>query len=181
MRAMYPYRYIEGLTHAEGGTLLSLCCGIGRDLRRIPMDMPVTGVDVVPEYLAEFKQRYPQAETVLGDALEYILKVPGNSFDFVVCIDGVEHLTKENGSKLLGECQRVARNKAIIFTPEGFVKNEREHAWDIDGGDEHQQHLSGWEISEMERAGYRLVFQCPKISSLGQEYNESMYLYEKIS
>lgn len=176
---MHPSFYIRKSLTA-GDSLLSLCCGIGIELRRLGEGTPITGVDIVPEYMAEFKKMFPWAETHVMDVIKYLEKVPDNSFDVVSCIDGVEHLTKKRGLKLLKECQRVCKKKALIFTPEGYIKNEPKHTWGIDGGDKHQLHLSGWEVKELLDLGYELWAQNPALSAHNETYNETMYVYNKV-
>lgn len=166
----------------QGDKLLSLCCGIGLELnlllkRRINVE--ITAVDISAPYIAEIKREYPGFDVVRADATEYILSAPSNGFDVISIIDGLEHLTKEDGWKVLQECKRVARKKVIIFTPEGYLKNEPKNAWGIKGADRYQLHLSGWSPEELESLGYKLIWQNPHISPQGDKYNESMYLYER--
>lgn len=175
---MWPGKSVgEALT--PGDTLLSICCGIGIELRRLQDATPITAVDIVPEYIAEFKKAIPWAETHVSDALKYLVTLPDKSFDVVSCIDGVEHLTKKRGVKLLKEMKRVCRKKVIVFTPEGFTKNEPKHTWGIDGGDHHQIHLSGWEVQELKDLDYEVWWQQEATSSHGQAFNESMYVYNR--
>lgn len=174
----HPSSYIkEALT--PGDTLLSVCCGIGIELRTLGEGTPITAVDIVPEYVKEFKNQIPWADIHVSDALKYLSSLPDDSFDVVSCIDGVEHLTKKRGLKLLGECKRVCRKKALIFTPQGYTKNEPEHTWGIDGGDEHQKHLSGWTAPELRDLGYELWDEGPSTTVLGQDFMEGMYVYNK--
>lgn len=167
----------------DGDTLLSLCCGIGFELKNATdsslSGIDITAVDIVPEYIAVFAERYPHATTIISDAVTYITRANDDSFDVISIIDGLEHLTKKKGWKLLEECKRVARNKVFIFTPEGYIKNEPKNSWDIEAGDKYQIHLSGWTIDELVSVGYKLLRQHPAVSILGDAYNETMYLYEK--
>lgn len=167
----------ESLT--PGDTLLSVCCGIGIEIKKLREEVPMTGVDIVPEYIAEFKKKFPWADTHVGDALDFLKSSRDQSFDVVSCIDGVEHLTKKRGVELLKEMKRVCRKKALVFTPEGFTKNEPKHTWGIDGGDHHQKHLSGWEVEELEALGYEVWWQQEATSPHGQAFNESMYVYNR--
>lgn len=173
-----PGFFIRANTEA-GDSYLSLCCGIAIELRRLPGNNKVTAVDIVPEYLAEVNRLYPEYTTVLSDAVEFLEKAEDDSYDIVSCIDGIEHLKKEDGIKLLTEAKRVAKKKVFIFTPEGYVKNEPKQAWGIDGGDHYQVHLSGWVPEEFTKHGYTVAYQNPAVSQHGEPIVESMYLYEK--
>lgn len=156
---------------------MSVCCGIGIELKRMGEGTPITAVDIVPQYIDKFKEQIPWAQTHVSDALDFLKKQTAGSFDVVSCIDGVEHLTKKRGLELLKECKRVCRKKALIFTPQGRTKNEPKHTWGIDGGDRYQKHLSGWTIPELAELGYELWDEGTAISLLGEEYKEAMYVF----
>jgi ubiquinone/menaquinone biosynthesis C-methylase UbiE len=162
--------------------LLSLCCGIGLELDLLLkklINVDITAVDISSAYIAEIRKRHSGFEAIRADALEYIMNAPDDSFDVISFIDGLEHLTKEDGMLVLEECKRVAKRKVLLFTPDGYIKNEPKDTWGVKGGDKHQLHLSGWKPRELEERGYKLIWQKPTISPHGEEYNESMYLYEK--
>lgn len=176
---MPPSHYIrQSLT--PGDSLLSLCCGIGIELRRLGEGTPITGVDIVPEYITEFRKMFSWAETHVMDALRFLHGCPDDSYDVVSCIDGIEHLVKGRGHKLLEEMKRVCYKKSLIFTPEGYIKNEPKHTWGIDGGDHYQLHRSGWTPKELEKHGYELWAQNPALSAHNEAYNESMYVFNKV-
>ena len=70
--------------------------------------------------------------------------------DCVVSIQNIEHLTKQDGMKLLDYVDKFA-NKLVIFeTPNGFVHQE--------GTSENpfQEHKSGWTVSDFQRLGYKV-------------------------
>lgn len=175
---MSPSWFIR--THiAPGDHILSLCCGIGMELRKLGEGNPLTGVDITPEYITEFRKMFPWADTHVADALEWAKKQPDKSYDVVSIIDGVEHLTKKRGTELIKEAKRLCRKKAIVFTPEGYIKNEPKNTWGIPGGDHAQHHLSGWEVKDLEKLGFVCAWQNPALSQHNEAYNESMYLYER--
>lgn len=163
-----------------GDSVLSLCAGIATEIRRLPGDNRVVCVDVVPEYLAEIKRKYPEYETVLSDALKYAVKVPDKSFDVVSCIDGLEHLKKKDGLRLIKEMKRIAKKKILLFTPQGYVRNEPKHTWDIDGGDHYQLHISGWTVEELTGLGFELLWENDAKNPWHGDYKEAMYVYNKL-
>lgn len=162
-----------------GDSLLSLCCGIGIELRKLGEGTPITGVDIVQPYIDEFQKMFPWADTATMDAVKFVSRAKDDSFDVVSCIDGIEHLTKEEGYKLLKEMKRVCRKKALIFTPQGYIKNEPHHTWGIDGGDHHQLHLSGWTKEELKKEGFELIAEENALSAHNEAYKEGMYVYNK--
>ena len=63
----------------------------------------------------------------------------------------IEHLTKEEGLKLLDMMEAIAKKKMIVFTPNGFSAQECyfDNPW--------QAHKSGWSVKEMKNRGYRVI------------------------
>lgn len=72
---------------------------------------------------------------------------PDRTIDSIFLLDLIEHLDKDEANKLLAECERIAREQVIIFTPLGFVPQDYDaselDAWGFYGG-EWQSHRSGW-------------------------------------
>lgn len=174
---MNPYRFVEDAT-ANGESLLSLCCGIGLELRYVTTP-DVTAVDIAPQYLEKVHELCPHAKLVCSDALDYLMERNDNSVDVVSIIDGIEHLPKREGYRLLKHAKRVARRQVLVFTPEGYLKNEPHNAWGIEGADHLQQHQSGWLIKDFEKRGFVLVDQKPGISQHDEPYRALMLIYTK--
>jgi hypothetical protein len=73
-------------------------------------------------------------------------KLPPNCVDSVFLLDIIEHLEKEEGRHLVQLTERIAKKQIIIFTPIGYLPQEREgktDAWGLNGAD-YQDHKSGW-------------------------------------
>ena len=92
------------------------------------------------------------------DALSALRNLPERSVDSVFLIDVIEHMPKTIGLETIRECERVARNQIIIFTPLGYMPQEI-HANDTDGwnlgGGEWQSHKSGWYPQDF--AGWNII------------------------
>lgn len=86
-----------------------------------------------------------------ADALTVIRQLSSKSVDSIFLLDVIEHLEKTDGAALLVECERVAREQIIVFTPLGFMPQHVPHgepdAWGL-GGAEVQEHRSGWMPSD---------------------------------
>ena len=170
---MHPYIYIKATDNGE--SLLSLCCGIGLELERLNTD-DITAVDIAPQYIARLSDNI---RGICKDALEYTKSQPDYSVDIISIIDGIEHLEKARGLELIKEMKRVVRQKVLLFTPEGYLRNEPHNAWDIEGADEHQTHKSGWSKLELKDLGFQLLEEQRNVSQHGESFNETMYIYEK--
>ena len=114
---------------------------------------------VIPEYLicvephleyVEILKKNLQGSNALIiplDAISALRALPDSSVDSIFLIDVIEHMEKETGMDVIVECERVARQQIILFTPLGFMPQEI-HAGEVDGwnlnGGLLQDHKSGW-------------------------------------
>jgi SAM-dependent methyltransferase len=135
-------------------SLLDVGCGRGSPLAgdevldRIPVKV---GIDGHEPDLAHSQQFGPYDTYVHGDILSIEDRFGPNSFDVVMALDVIEHLTKDDGWKLLDKLEAVARRRVVVFTPNGFLRQgERE-------GNPLQLHRSGWTLMDFEERGYRVV------------------------
>ena len=70
------------------------------------------------------------------------------SFDAVIMIDVIEHMTEEDGLAAMKLAEKWARKKVIINSPNGFIAQKS-----LDGN-HLQEHKSGWSYSRMKELGY---------------------------
>jgi ubiquinone/menaquinone biosynthesis C-methylase UbiE len=179
---MNPYPYVYDATK-RGESLLSLCCGIGLELEGLRTES-VTAVDVVPQYLEQVKWRCPQAECICADALTFIRFCSNDKYDVISIIDGIEHMAKRDGRKLIKQMKRVVKERILLFTPQGphddgYLRNEPHNAWGIEGADEPQRHLSGWTQRELEALGFTLLEKQEAVSQHDEPYVALMMEYVK--
>lgn len=83
---------------------------------------------------------------------EAIRLFPPMSVDTVFLTDVIEHLEKEEASKLLHDTEKIARRQIIIFTPLGYMPqthHDRKDAWGLDGA-QWQEHKSGWQPEDFD-------------------------------
>ncbi len=72
-------------------------------------------------------------------------------FDIVIAIDFIEHLSMDDGGKLLRWIEEHTKLGAAIYTPNGFLQQPS-----LEEGD-FQKHLSGWTVDDFRAAGYSCV------------------------
>lgn len=70
--------------------------------------------------------------------------------------------------------KRVARREILLFTPNGYLKNEPHNAWGIEGADEHQTHKSGWSALELKDLGFEIIQTFKNVSQHGEPFTEVM-------
>jgi len=110
-----------------------------------------TGIDGYAPYLEEARKEKLHAELILGDVRELDRYFKPGQFDTVVALDVIEHLTKEDGLKMMQSMEKIASRKIVFFTPSGFLP---QHSFE---NNNLQEHLSGWEAKEMEQLGYKVT------------------------
>jgi hypothetical protein len=143
-------------------SVLDLCCGNGLVSDGFTCSS-ITGVDVYRPYLNQYLQRVRNSSVLeldLADIARGSTNIRPQSYDAVVCADGVEHLDRDASEALIKWMEGVARTRVIIFTPLNvnqpgeIVLNTPHNAWGIDGGDDWQAHRCGYEPGYFFARGY---------------------------
>ncbi|GAG79676.1 unnamed protein product, partial [marine sediment metagenome] len=81
------------------------------------------------------------------------------SFDVVTVTDVIEHLTREEGIKLIEDAEKLARKKVIFFTPKIWddnreaVKNPKYWSY----GNIDNYHKSLWTEEDFTERGYTII------------------------
>lgn len=131
-------------------SVLDLGCGADSPLSKIKKIFFSVGVDIFASSIKKSKKRKIHDEYKLVDVLEIDKFFKKKSFEAVIALDLVEHLTKKEGLKLLKKMEAMARKKIIILTPNGFTNQNQ--------GEEnsYQIHQSGWTVGDFQSRGYRV-------------------------
>ncbi|MCX6777202.1 MAG: class I SAM-dependent methyltransferase [Candidatus Micrarchaeota archaeon] len=130
-------------------SFLDLGCGKESPVKYFSNEFSSVGVDVYEPYITESRSKGIHNKYFLMDVRK--LKFKPKSFDIVLALDLIEHLTKKEGERLLREMERIAKKKVIVFTPNGLFCDEMRDE------NVHQIHKCGWTVSEMRERGYRVV------------------------
>lgn len=133
-------------------SLLDVGCGSDSPVKYFSKKIKrCVGVDLFQPSIDRSRGKEIHNEYHLMNVLEIGNFFPEKSFDCVVASDLIEHLEKKDGFKLIEIMEKLAKKKVIVFTPNGFLE-QREY-----DGNKYQVHLSGWEIEEMKKLGYKLI------------------------
>lgn len=76
-------------------------------------------------------------------------ELESNEFDIVIAFDLIEHLSREDGYRMLYEIDRLARHSSFIFTPNGFIWQPPSE------NNPFNAHISGWTPAELKYNGWR--------------------------
>lgn len=102
----------------ENDTVLSLGCGIFNESKGLRCKN-ITGIDIYEPYIRKLTGE--GFNVILGDITEYSYKE--KSYDIIIALDVLEHLSYEKAQYLLNIMKQIARKKVIIYTPIEFHDN----------------------------------------------------------
>lgn len=131
-------------------SVLDVGCGNDSSLGRINRTFYSEGIDIYPKCI-EISKKYNNHDAYrLGDVRKLSKYYKPKSFDTLVSIDVLEHLTKDEALRMISDMERIAKKKVIIMTPREFID---QGAYD---GNPYQTHHSGWETKDLQKLGYKV-------------------------
>ncbi len=90
----------------------------------------------------------PNLKRVFGIIPHSLSNLQENSFDFVLALDLIEHLSKAEGYQLLYEMDRISSFTTSLLTPNGFI-------WQPPSvNNKYNAHISKWNVSELKQLGW---------------------------
>lgn len=137
-------KYLSPLLN-DCSEVLDLGCGWGSPLEFCHVSYSI-GVEVFEPYLKESSERKIHNDYVKADVRK--LNFKPKSFDAVVMLELLEHLSKEEGHELLQKAEIWARKRIIVSTPSGY---SQQGAIDSNPSLAHQ---SGWTYDELKGLGF---------------------------
>jgi hypothetical protein len=142
---------VEALEAAVGNpaSLLDVGCGGNSPIGRFRVKPTRSvGVDLFPQWIEESRLKGMHDSYELLPATRILERFGPGSFDVVLCCDLLEHLNRVDGEDLLLQAARVARERVVVLTPNGFVAQEATF------GNPWQVHRSGWSAQTMRSLGF---------------------------
>ena len=127
-------------------SVLDLGCGPASPLQFCNVSYSV-GVDVFEPYVRASKTKNIHTAYIIADILN--LELAPESFDAVVMVEVLEHLTRQEGEAMLQKAERWARKRVIVTTPNGYLPQG------CMSENPYQVHRSGWSVATMRNLGYR--------------------------
>lgn len=130
--------------------VLDVGCGSWSPLSKVKKHFYAEGIDIHKPSLEKANHSGVHDKYRLGDVNKIDEYYQAKSFDAVIALDLIEHLSKSDGLKLIKKMEKIARKKVILLTPNGFIRQ------DPLKNNPYQVHQSGWRVSEFSKLGYRV-------------------------
>ena len=114
------------------------------------------GIDAYLPYLIKARALcHPNTEYLHADVVHYAIGLDSCSFDCVLMVDFIEHLSLDDALKTIDHAKRVAKKLVILMTPDGkHPQNKDETGM---GGDRWQTHRSEWTPLDLESREFDTV------------------------
>jgi len=135
----------EELSDCE--SVLDLGCGPLSPVRRLRGRIKSVGVEAFEPYVEAARLNSTHDQVICSKILD--IDFDAGSFDAVILIDVIEHLSEEDGYRILEAAQTIAKKKVIVNSPNGFIAQSS-----LDDNPL-QAHLSGWSFDLMKSLGFR--------------------------
>ena len=134
----------------DSKNVLDVGCGNNSPIGHLKKTFYSEGVDIYPKCVRVSRKNNYHDSYRLGDVRKLSDFYKYKSFDTLVAIDVIEHLTKQESLKMISQMEKIARKKVILMTPRGYID---QGAYD---GNPYQVHHSGWTKKELQDLGYKV-------------------------
>ena len=125
------YRHCE--KYVVGKRVLDVPCGVGWGTSLLKRTASLNGMDICPSSIQYARDHYPKkAKFDVGNmtALPY----EESAFDVVLCLEGIEHIPRDDARKFVQEAARVLTARGIIIVtsplPDGSVITNPHHCYE---------------------------------------------------
>ena len=158
LKIIIPFSYMWILRCCIGNakTILDLGCGDGSLMVVLSQGKKwkILGIDIFPGYIKIAKKRKIYHKLVLENINQAIKKLikRREKFDVVFFSQVIEHISKQEGEKILDSLDKLAKKRIIVGTPRGYM-NQPENFLDANP---HQVHKSGWLDQDFMQRGYKI-------------------------
>jgi len=156
IRGHLPFFYfdiIKRMLPKNTETILDMGCSVGLRMELLKKNQTkLTGIEVWEPCHELAKQKGIFDELILGNIVDYEFK---EKYDVVLLLFTLEHLTREDGIRVLDKIEKISKKKIFVSIPRGFVKQGafKDASEKLNP---HQEHKSGnWE-KELKKRGYTL-------------------------
>lgn len=123
----------------------------------------LAGVDGFKPYIEYCEMHSAYDDLIHRDLADVPYPFHDKEFDVVTAIDSLEHLTYDNGTRMLDELERLAIRRIVITSDNTGVRYEDRKDYDpkqdgaLQDKNPYQHHLSHWTPKMLKAMGYRVI------------------------
>ena len=132
-------------------SLLDVGCGSDSPVQALPKDIYTVGIDSFEPSINKSKDKGIHKLYVLDNVLNVNQHFGPRSFEIVLALDLIEHLEKEDATKLISKLEKIATSQVVLFTPNGFLPQGEFN------NNVYQIHKSGFTVSDLTNLGYKIT------------------------
>ena len=134
--------------------VLDLGCGSKSPISNFPKTFHAEGVEIYKPSIEQSKKLRIHDKYHNMNILDIGKKFKPKSFDCVLALCVIEHLNKNEGSKLIKLMEKISKKKIIVDVPNGYLESDHEH---LPEDNPYQSHKSGWSTNEMKNLGFKVI------------------------
>lgn len=131
-------------------SVLDVGCGYDSPLAKLRKTFTSEGIDIFRKNIILSRKYHMHDKHKVGDIRKLSRIFKPKSFDAVIALDVIEHVTKKEAIKLIKSCERIAIKKVILVTPNGFYEQGELF------NNPYQAHHSGWNQEDLKKLGYQV-------------------------
>ena len=106
------------------------------------------GLDIFAPHLKSAQEQGSYHDYILCDIRS--LPIKEKTFDVVLCLEVLEHLSREDGKQLLMDVEEIARRQVVVTTPLG---NYSQGTYD---NNPYYEHKCIWNPEQLRKLGYKV-------------------------
>jgi ubiquinone/menaquinone biosynthesis C-methylase UbiE len=111
----FYWRYNWANNFCKNKSVLEVPCGMGWGTSLLKKADSIIGVDISEEAINEAKLKYGNSRLQFQVGSMEKLPFADNSFDIVLCLEGIEHVDENIGKKFIAEASRVLKPKGTLL------------------------------------------------------------------
>jgi ubiquinone/menaquinone biosynthesis C-methylase UbiE len=120
-RTAFFYRYKWANQYCKGKDVLDVPCGMGWGTSLMRGCKSLIGVDLSEEAIDVAKKRYGEkSDFIVGDMRK--LDFEDSSFDVIICMEGIEHVSVDAGEEFFCEANRLLRSGGQLLLSSPYPK-----------------------------------------------------------
>lgn len=150
MTSLLRFYFVLARAPKKGRVFLDVGCGkghLGAFLRVHSPKAEIIGLDIWMPYLKITKKTHLYDDLIRCDITH--LPIKEKSSNFTCAVELIEHLSKDKGISFLKDLKKITDGRIVITTPRGYKKHPKSE-------DLFQEHLSGWNVNELRKMGFKV-------------------------